>query len=278
MRASERILQEIEEDLQLSTRGAVVYLEGKSDVDIFFALLGRETPPDSLAEGVYIRGLAVGSRRGSGRAQVEQRVRIAHERNYRVFGFVDGDGRPFAELAAQFDDPHPGPLFCWKAYCIENLLARAGWPWPWGDAPDWAQVFDEYSAYVGINRLVREIQDALGQAKLHRHRNPETGKPLLTAADVRAFIETQQGALLGLHPARRFADQVARFRALVQGDVEHGHALFNGKWLVRHLAPARTGRSPDQCRDEWLAHVRAQGGLPEVRERWQRIIKPRTPG
>jgi hypothetical protein len=229
-----------------------------------------------LADGVYIRGLSARNQAGSGRAQVEQRVNMAGERGYRVFGFIDGDGRPLAELAEQFDDPHRGPLFCWKAYCIENLLARAGWPQGWGAAPDWAQVFDDYSAYVGINRLVGHIQRALRQAELHRYRSPETGKPLLTADDARAFIETQQGSLLGLHPAARFEGEVEKFRALVQSDVEYGHALFNGKWLVRHLAPQRTGRSPDQCREEWLAQVREQGGLAEVRERWRRIIEKRA--
>lgn len=276
MRASERTLQGIEADLQLSTRRAVVYLEGKSDVDIFFALLGRDTPPDSLADGVYVRGLSARAQAGSGRAQVEQRVSMGSERGYRVFGFIDGDGRPLAELSAQFDEPHHGPLLCWKAYCIENLLARAGWPRSWGAAPDWARVFDDYSAYVGINRLVRDIQDALQRAELHRYRSPETGKPLLTADDARAFIEAQQGALRHLDPAARFEEELARFRALVESDVEHGHAWFNGKWLVRHLAPQRTGRSPEQCRDEWLAHVRQQGGLAEVRECWQRIIGKRA--
>src|SRR5205814_634541 len=95
-----------------------------------------------------------GLREGAGGAAVRQRVELAAAKGYQgIFGLIDGDGRDLAESARTFDPPHPGPLFMWKAYCIENLLAKTGWPAAWGSAPDWPSVLLEFSAYVALNRL-----------------------------------------------------------------------------------------------------------------------------
>ena len=102
---------EIQEYLRRAPRG-VVYLEGKTDPAIFFALLGvAPAPNDSIHQGVLVQGLH--ANKGSGSSAVIQRIEFAAARpNYgAIFGLLDGDGIDADILAKRFDTPFPGPLF-----------------------------------------------------------------------------------------------------------------------------------------------------------------------
>lgn len=137
------LLKELARDVQSAAGGNVVYLEGKTDVPILLGLLSaggeQAVTGGVLYEGVLIRGLR--DRRGSGSTAVSQRIAVAQRHGYSgILGVLDGDGAALVTLASDFDAPHAGPRFRWKAYCIENLLVRAGWPGAWGPAPDWREV------------------------------------------------------------------------------------------------------------------------------------------
>jgi hypothetical protein len=89
------LLQEIEADLQEAPRRTVIYLEVRSDVSIFFGLIGVPEPPRGIHEGVLVRGLS--PRSGAGCKSVKQRVELASRRSRRgVYGIIDGDGESLA--------------------------------------------------------------------------------------------------------------------------------------------------------------------------------------
>jgi len=140
---------ELERDLlRAATSGKVLYLEGQTDVMMLAGLLGRD-PPTVIPEeglpldGIWVRGLS--GRTGSGSKAVEQRVRLAGKLELRgIRGIIDGDGRDHEMLAAGFDPPFAGPLYTWKAYCLENLLAQCDWPVDFGPASDWRTVLGTY--------------------------------------------------------------------------------------------------------------------------------------
>src|SRR5256885_620949 len=144
MMSDKQVDQAIKSDLQRtgSGSGRVIYLEGVTDIDIFFGLLGIPVPTDSIHQQTLVKGL-------TGNETVRRHVEVALSRGYtgKVFGIVDGDGDDWASLVARFDQPHNGPLFTWKAYSIESLLPQVGWPTPWGAAPNWAADLDCYSPY-----------------------------------------------------------------------------------------------------------------------------------
>jgi hypothetical protein len=105
------IVAELQRDLQrAAASGTVVYLEGRSDVPIFFALLGvRQPQPDAsqgvLHHGVLVRGLREKDR-GSGSSAVQQRIEVAQRHGFPgIHGIVDGDGQPLTTLASTFDPP-----------------------------------------------------------------------------------------------------------------------------------------------------------------------------
>src|SRR5256885_507403 len=101
------LAQEIRADLQRAPAQIVIYLEGKTDVDPFFALLGRATPEDGVHQGVFVKGLRD---RGGGGSAVRARVNVAIQFPFPgVFGIVDGDGLPLATLSQTFDHPYAGP-------------------------------------------------------------------------------------------------------------------------------------------------------------------------
>lgn len=56
MTGSDRLLNEIDADLRRATRQRVLYLEGKTDVEPFFALLGVTRPRSDEHQGVLVRG------------------------------------------------------------------------------------------------------------------------------------------------------------------------------------------------------------------------------
>jgi hypothetical protein len=269
--------EEVEFLIPKAPSGTILYLEGKSDVEFLFALLGLAVPiRDGLGnlihQGVLVKDCD--SKRGSGSAAVKARVDVAGTipHSGRVFGIIDGDGSPLHELAPNFDPPFPGPLFSWKAYCIENLLVKTGWPPAWGDEPDWVVELSRYAPYVALNRIGREVRATLRALGLEKYTLPILGEPLKQPDEIAAALASGKDGLLKYDVETRFGEELSVFEATVNRGLDEAHAMLNGKWLVRHLAPAITKRDPDHCQYEWLNHSRAVGGLPEVREWWERII------
>lgn len=66
-------LKSIRADLQRAP--TIVYLEGRTDPPVFFALLGRECPKSSVHNDVYVVGLTQGSGGQEVRARVEAATR-----------------------------------------------------------------------------------------------------------------------------------------------------------------------------------------------------------
>lgn len=263
------LVKELEGDLQRAP--TVIYLEGKEDVPIFFGLLGIPKPLDNLHHGVLVRGLTTTS--GQGCRSVRMRVEIAAKRRYRgIHGIVDGDGEALATLAVTFDRPHAGPLFTWKAYCIENLLVRTGWPAAWVNAPDWTEALLAHSPYVALNRLGLRLREALTTLRLARYTRPVLEEPMETVEGVSAALRRDKLLLQDVDVEQMFRDEVASFEAAVRAGLDEAHALLNGKWLVDVFAPRSSCvLNPARCREVWIAHAREQGGLPEVRALWERI-------
>lgn len=271
------LVSEIEQDLRLaaSTR-RVVYLEGRSDVPIFLALLGRPVPrviPDegTFVDGVLIRGL--GDRSGSGCRAVRQRLEVARRRGYRgVLGLVDGDGAldtPDVGLGPE----HSGPLFVWPTYCIENLLVQAGWPSAWGSTPDWETTLRAYAPYAALNRVITWVQLRLSALRIVRFDRPQSDAPLRSAAEIRTQLvqDDETTRQLG-DPGALFDLELERCEhALTEHGLARAHALINGKWLVDDYARRATGRRGDTLRDEWIDHVATTGGHSEVVRWWARV-------
>ncbi len=267
----------IEADFRQSGADAVLYLEGKSDPDILSAILGdreqRKFAGGFIINGVFVNGLE--EKRSSGSLAVISIVTVAKNSSIEnVFGVIDGDGVSLPELASRFDAPFSGPLFTWKAYCIENLLVKTGWPKIWGDQPDWAEEFAAYGPYVALNRMTKEVGRALKELGIATHTNPVLGRPLLPASEVVARLSAGKDRLLDYNVEEIFTRYVIEFQELARSGSDDVHGFLNGKWIVEHMAPRLTNRKPDQCRYEWIAHARASGGLPEVREWWARITGP----
>jgi hypothetical protein len=136
-----KILAAINADLVTNLASRVIYLEGQTDPPIFFGLLGLSQPSGSvfLHKGTLVKGLLASD--ASGNMAVRRYVDLAEANGYtgRVYGIVDGDGEELPALAAQFDPPHAGPLYAWKAYSIESLFGHLAWPTTagWGPAPNW---------------------------------------------------------------------------------------------------------------------------------------------
>lgn len=265
-----QLLQEMNGDLQKAPANKVIYLEGKTDTPIFFALLGVPEPRDFLHQGVYMRALK--DKSGMGGSSVRLRVELAKKSGYRgIFGVIDGDGEPLIQLSPSFDAPHGGPLFMWKGYAIENLLVKTGWPTAWGTAPDWEQTLLDHAPYVALNSVYRELQDKLKTLRLSKYNRPALSEPLLTVEDVTQALKADRDLIHGYDVAARFVAEVERFKKIVHTSLDEGHTLVDGKWLINVFAPNRCKLKPETCRQEWIAHATAAGGLAEVRDFWQRI-------
>ncbi len=118
-----QVLHELTVDLQRAPRRRVLYLEGKTDLPIFFGLLGVTMPRDGVYQGVLVREV-------DGSTKVRSCVKIAAQKGRPfsgIHGIVDGDGATFAELSKSFLAPG-SHLHQWPAYCIENMLVKTGWP------------------------------------------------------------------------------------------------------------------------------------------------------
>ena len=268
------IRQGIEEDLRISPSKRIIYLEGKTDVEFLFGLTGRPTPPGNVEKNVFHQGVLVKACNvGSGSTAVRAHVEVASEFHHPEFvcGIIDGDGLLLDQLAASFDPPHPGPLFAWKSYCIENLLAKTGWPPAWGDEPDWPAELSKYGPYVALNRVGLEARAILSGLGLMNFLKPVLSEALKASTEIASALAAGKAKLLSFDVERRFDEELSAFEAAARRSLDEAHALLNGKWLVRHLAPTVTKRDPDVCKYEWLAHARSVGGLPEVREWWERV-------
>ena len=266
------LLREIVADLQTAPARKVVYLEGKTDTPMLFGLLGVPAPRDDVHKGVLVRGLKDSS--GSGGSSVRSRVDLAAAKGYAgVYGVIDGDGRAIVELSASFDAPFIGPIFTWKGYCLESLLVKTGWPAAWGTPPDWTQVLLSYAPYVVLNRIFLDIKERLATLHLARYSRPILHEPIKTVQEVTEALERDKHLLGGYDVAAHFAREVESFQCAVVTSLDEGHALVDGKWIVNVFAPGRLGASfkPQACRDAWIAHATAVGGLAEVRALWERI-------
>ena len=266
-----RLLKEIDGDLQLSPSKIVIYLEGKSDPSIFFALLGVPEPPDGIYRDVLVKGLS--SKHGSGKSAVRERVETARSqgRGYQgVFGIVDGDGALLDEIRPEFDPPYVGPVFRWKSYCIESMLCKTGWPLQWGDI-DWNSELKSYGPYVAVNRLHAIVQSDLAALGLARYSHPKQHATMQTAGDVEALLARARDTVFSKDISRLFTDQMNLFENQLEAGLEQALAMLNGKWLTEHFAVRKTGQNERDCLDQWLSFVRSEGGLDEVRELWRRI-------
>ncbi len=266
-------LKRIENDLQKAP--TVIYLEGKTDPEIFFALLGVARPGSSIHNDVYVVGLSKG---GSGGTEVQELVRVADNNNQAgqlgqggIFGVIDGDGRDLAALGGEFDNPFVGPVFSWKAYCIENMLAKTAWPSAWGNESNWTNVLDQYAPYAALNRVHRSLQNDLKTLHLHRFRNPQLGQALVQADSIQTTLEQDKGLITGRDVAAEFNAELAQVQADISSSLDAGHTQINGKWFVRHYAPTTANQNEQQCRKNWIAAVQNAGGLAEVRNWWQRV-------
>ncbi len=263
--------QQIEEDLRLATLSKkVICLEGKTDVDIFFSLLGVSVPADGQHQGVLVRGLKAD--KASGSTAVKSLLNVVVKTPYKgVFGIVDGDGQNYQDLEKSFDAPYTGPLFSWKAYCIENLLAKTGCPKNWGISFDWEVDLQKYGLYVALNRMHKELQSTLRAFGLARMPYPIRNEPLKTIGEVLTALEEAKHLLENYDVAQRFQDEVALFESTLRGSLDEAHAFLNGKWIIEHLAPTLTNRQIEECRSDWITHAIAVGGLAEVRDWWERL-------
>ena len=263
------ILKTINDDLAKNLAARVIYLEGETDPEYFFGLLGLPQPRDGdpfLHRQTLVKGL-------TGNTAVRAYVDVAQKHVFagRVFGIVDGDGEELLGLAPLFDPPYAGPLFAWKAYSIESLFALLSWPAAWGPAPNWQAELVAYAPYVALNRIRNILVGRLETLRLGKFSNPMTGPPLETVADVQAALAKDKGLLATLDVAAEFGAEVTRFQTALANSVEEGMALLNGKWLLRHFMLARLGNNPEHWTREWVQHSESVGGLPEVRTLWQRI-------
>lgn len=260
-------LNRIQTDLQKA--GNVIYCEGKTDPQVLFALLGISRPSSDIHGDTYVVGLSNG---GSGSSEVQALLNVASANGYSsIYGICDGDGLDRSILAGHFDDPHLGPLFRWKAYCIENLLAMSGWPSTWGDEPDWQRVLSDYAPYAALNRIHVKLREDLGTLGLAKFRNPQSGRPLEQASDIQAQLDGDKALIHGRDVAADFGAEFSIVTSAISRSAEEGHALINGKWFFRHLAPTLTGNSEDICRRDWVDCVQLGGGAAEVKSWWARI-------
>ena len=256
-------LDRIQADLQKAT--TVIYLEKKSDPDLFFALLGIPRPRSGIHDDAYVVGLESD---GGGARGVKANIRVAQKNGLSdILGVIDGDGRDLATLSAQFDPPYAGPLFSWKAYCIENLAAKAAWPPTWGNRPD----FRDYAPYVAFNRVQRQLQENLQATEFTNYASPKAEQPLANANELRVLLAEKKAAIAAVDTKAKYDKEIASYRAAVGAGDDEAHLLLNGKWLVEHHACKETRKSKAKCRDDWATAVRKAGGLAEVRDWWRRV-------
>ena len=269
-----QILDQINKDLTSAPAERVIYLEGKTDPSIFYGLLGVVPLEGGVHKGTAIRGLKGLKDRGSGKDAVLDCVQIGSDNGFggRVFGVIDGDGVEFAELARRFDAPFLGPVFTWKAYCIESFFPRFPWNTAWGSEPNWQEELRAYSPYVAVGRVQVLLQSALKTLGLAKRLKPKVGELLATVADLQDAMAKDKHRVAGFDVEVAYLSEVARFEAALATSLVEGLALLDGKWLFSHFMTIRVRQGMQYCIDEWIEHAtNTCGGLPEVRDLWERI-------
>jgi hypothetical protein len=128
-----------------------------------------------------------------------------------------------------------------------------------------------YAPYVALNRLQREMQQALQVLGLAKYTNPQLGQALLREADVTLKLTEGKALIAEKDVAARFGAEVGEFASTIGRSLSEAHVLLNGKWIVGHYAQTRTNKPDEVCRAEWYEAVRAAGGSSEVRDLWRRI-------
>lgn len=266
--------KELLRDLQRAVKiRRIIYLEGKTDIDVFAALISKDVAIDDVYDGVVVCGLRA-NKGGSGGNTLEMILQLADELGLRenISIIRDGDGQPYSQVSTSFHGA--GPLYVWPTYCIENLLAQVegGWPDGWGEEPRWAEVMREYRAYVGLNVVHMQLQQSLKTLELATFTNPAVSRPLLDAAQVQQKLEADRALIAGYDVAAAFSRAVTAFDdATLAASLEEAHAMLNGKWLVHDLARRRSRLDQDDCRRAWCQAVREAGGHPAVRAWWARV-------
>lgn len=266
-------LDRIQADLQRAP--TVVYLEGKTDEDILWALAGVPRPSSSIHKQVYVAGLKTGSQGGK---EVQELLRAAEEAGLSgkpgrggIFGIIDGDGRQLSELNKSFLPPFPGPLFSWPTYCIENLLTIA-WPTSWGVERNWTALLTSYVPYAALNRVHKQLQLVLQTLQLAKFQHPVAGKALRTVEEVKAELARDKKLIAERDVEAMFDQESSEILRAIDASLDEGHALINGKWLVLHHAAERhPGRDTADLRSEWARAVLDKGGHPAVRALWTHI-------
>jgi hypothetical protein len=265
---AKQILKDIQRDLASAPAARVIYLEGPSDEKMFFGLLGvvPAVTGSYVHKNTLVKGLG-----GIGKVKQYVDVAVANGVTGHVFGVADGDGAELVALTSKFDHPFSGPMFTWKAYCIESFFPQCVWNAAWGAVPNWQVDLLDYAPYVALSRVhlsLEEVQVALGLAK---RRKPIQGQPLLLAAAVQADLAKDKHLITGFDAEASFVAEMTRFCTALTTSIQHGLALLNGKWLFDHFMTSRLGRDANHWISQWSNHLASAGGLQEVRDLWQRI-------
>jgi hypothetical protein len=267
---------EINAHRQQAGGDAVLYVEGHTDLEMIAGLVGGggDLRSDGF-EGVFVEGIFVvplKDSRSGGARDVERRVELARDEKLgRFFGVVDGDGRPYGDIRSGLEGE--GQMFSWPSYSIENMLALTDWPENWGEEPDWSEVLREYASLAALGLLRRKLAEDVVRGLYHqRTREPRPGERAPTPDDVvRGLDEDASRLRCDVNLVDMFEKSLERVEGSIERDLREGHAVINGKWLVEHMAPRRTGLSGDECRSAWSAWIGRRGGSPTVIDFWKRI-------
>ncbi len=163
-------------------------------------------------------------------------------------------------------------MFSWPSYSIENMLALTDWPENWGEEPDWTEVLREYASLAALGLLRRRLAKDVRGLFHQRTREPRPDEAAPTPDYVVQELSKDASRLGGdIDLVGMFKKSLEQVEGSIERDLREGHAVINGKWLVEHMAPRRTGLSGDECRSAWSAWIGRRGGSPTVIDFWKRI-------
>ncbi len=126
---------------------------------------------------------------------------------------------------------------------------------------------------MALNKLNLELLGSLRTLQLGRYQSPVREQPLRTVEQIVRELAAGKHLIADYDVEARFREEVEAAEAAIARTLEEGHALVNGKWLVRVFAPRTLGgsASPDTCLEQWIEHAIRTGGLPAVRQLWEQI-------